>query len=64
MVINKKMKQFMTIKSVLQRILKRMLHTEKEDKCNHENMRMNKSRQGDKQMKSKSKSKTKNSRGW
>jgi hypothetical protein len=33
----------MTTKPVLQKILKRILHTEKEDKHNYENMGKNKS---------------------
>jgi hypothetical protein len=38
-----KLKEFMTIKPELQKILKRILQTEKEDKCNHENIGKNKS---------------------
>jgi hypothetical protein len=33
-----KLKQFMTTKPALQKILKQMLHTEEEDTCNHENI--------------------------
>jgi hypothetical protein len=42
----------------LQKILKGTLHTEKEDKCNHENMGViNLTRQVDKQMKNRKKKK-------
>jgi hypothetical protein len=37
-----KLKQFMTTKPALQRILKGILHTEEEDKHNHKNMGKNK----------------------
>jgi hypothetical protein len=40
---NQKLKQFMTTKLVLQKILKEVINTEEEDKCNHENMGKNKS---------------------
>jgi hypothetical protein len=33
----------MTTKPLLQKILKGILHLEEEDKCNHENIRKNKS---------------------
>jgi hypothetical protein len=41
----------MTTKPALQKILKRILHTEMEDKCNQENKKVNLTRQVDKQMK-------------
>jgi hypothetical protein len=34
--------KFMTTKSVLQKILRGILHTEEEGKCNHQNMSKNK----------------------
>jgi hypothetical protein len=37
----------MSIKLTLQKILKGSLHTEEQDKCNHENMRKNKPYQTD-----------------
>jgi hypothetical protein len=37
MIKKQKLKQFMTTKPVLQKILKGILPTEEEDKCNHKN---------------------------
>jgi biopolymer transport protein ExbD len=39
----KKLKQFMITKPVLQKILRAILLTEEQDKCNHENVKKNKS---------------------
>jgi hypothetical protein len=38
-----KLKQFLATKPALQKISKRILHTEGEDKCSHESMKINKS---------------------
>jgi hypothetical protein len=39
------LKQFMTTKPEMQKIPKGILHTEEQDKCNHENMGKSKSHQ-------------------
>jgi hypothetical protein len=44
-VINKTIEQILTTKPVLQNILKGIIHSKEEDKCNHGNVGKNKSHQ-------------------
>jgi hypothetical protein len=46
----------MTSKQALQKILKRILHTEEEDKCNHDNQKKNPTRLVEKQVRNREES--------